>query len=437
MDPEPMADERNAPASHGDDSAATVDIAAERPSFYGHVLATAVLSGFFALAWFLVYELLSEFVWDNDFVVSTWWVYPLIILPFSLAVGFAVKYLDAPTSISGSPLDELTGDPQHIEWRKLPATVVMSLISLLAGAVVGPEGALGRFAAQIAAWYGQRFYVPAAMRGRLVFASAASAYNGLLENPIFTAVLAGDMARGTPGIWTSMPANLMGGAIGFAIFQLLGGAGVADFLQLGPVPEGAIGDVLWVMGFALVGMLLAVFAGLSMQIAGTAFARLDGRPVTRALVAGLVLSSVGLAAPILLFSGETQIGQILDDPSSYGFWALVALALAKLVLLAISFKSGFLGGPTFPIIFAATCIALAIDQIVPAVPFVLVEAGVLAGALMTMFRTPLMVVLLTSFFLGANTELVAMIVAAVVMVVVLLPFVESGIASARAKRGAS
>jgi small-conductance mechanosensitive channel len=236
--------------------------------------------------------------------------------------------------MSGSPLDELTGDPRHIEWRKLPATVVMSLISLLAGAVVGPEGALGRFAAQIAAWYGERFRVPVSMRGRLVFASAASAYNGLLENPVFTAVLAGDMARGTPGIWASMSSNLLGGAIGFAIFQLLGGVGVADFLDLGPVPEGSFGDVLWVMGFAIVGMLLAVFAALSMQVAQRAFSRLDGQPVTRALVAGAIFSLVGLAAPILLFSGETQIKEILDEPSAYGFAALVALALAKIVLLA-------------------------------------------------------------------------------------------------------
>jgi len=404
------------------------------PSFFGHVIVTAFASGLFALVWFVAYELLDALVWDSDFVSSTWWIYPLIILPFSLLVGLAIKHLDAPTSMSGSPLDELTGDPREIEWRKLPATVLMSLVSLFSGAVVGPEGALGRFAAQIAAWYGERVKVPVAMRGRLVFASAASAYNGLLENPVFTAVLAGDMARGTPGIWASIPSNLLGGAIGFAIFQLLGGQGVADFLDLGPMPDGAIGDVLWVMAFAILGMCLAIFAGISLQVAQAAFGRLDGQPVTRALVAGVILSIVGLTAPILLFSGETQIDEILADPSSYGVIALVGLALAKVMLLAVSFKSGFLGGPTFPVIFAATTLALAVNELVPHLPFVLVEAGVLAGALMAMFRTPLMVVLLTSFFLAANTELAAMIVAAVVTIVIILPIVEERLMHLQARR---
>lgn len=410
---------------------------ADRPVFYAHVIVTAFTSAVFALVWFVGYQLVDALIWDSDLVGSNGWIVPVIILSFSLAVGLGIRYLDAPTSISGSPLDEMTGDPRHIDWRKLPVTVLQSLTSLFSGAVVGPEGALGRFAAQIAAWYGERFEVPVALRGRLVFASAAAAYNGLMQNPIFTAVLAGDMARQTSGIWPSMTANLLGGGIGFAVFTLLGGYGLADFLGLGAVPEGTLGDSFWVVGFAIVGMALAVFTGLSLQVAGVVFARLDGRPVTRALVGGVVLSVVGLLAPILLFSGESAIHDVVDDPAAYGFWVLLGMALAKVVLLAVSFKTGFLGGPIFPAIFAATSVSLAFSLVLTDLPFVLIEAGVLAGTLTAMFRTPLMVVLLTAFFLGANTELVAMIVAAVVTVSMFMPIVERQLrAMGTGRRGA-
>jgi hypothetical protein len=93
-----------------------------------------------------------------------------------------------------------------------------------------------------------------------------------------------------------------------------------------------------------------------------------------------------------------------------------------------------MGGPTFPVIFAATCVALAINAIIPDHPFVFIEAGVLGGALMSLFRTPLMVVLLTSFFLGADTELVALVVISVVTVVALLPIVEGRAKAAQASR---
>ena len=43
------------------------------------------------------------------------------------------------------------------------------------------------------------------------------------------------------------------------------------------------------------------------------------------------------------------------------------MALVKLALLAVAFKSGFLGGPTFPAIFASVCVALAISQLAPGV----------------------------------------------------------------------
>jgi H+/Cl- antiporter ClcA len=124
----------------------------------------------------------------------------------------------------------------------------------------------------------------------------------------------------------------------------------------------------------------------------------------------------------------------MADPAGYGFWVLLAMAAAKLVLLAVSFKSGFLGGPTFPVIFAATSVALAVVTVLPELPFVVVEAGILAGALMALFRTPLMVVLLTSFFLGANTDLVALIVISVVTVTVIMPFVEARLQAAQARR---
>ena len=433
-----MADDPTTDETPTDESTTGIDVTAppagDSPRFYGHVVVVALTSGFFALIWFIVYSALDELIWDNELVATYWWLPPLIIMGFSLAVGLVVRYLHAPTSMEGSLLDEMTGDPTNIKWRRLPVTVLQSLISLLAGAVVGPEGALGRFAGMIAEWYSERLHVPMALRGRLVFAAASSAYNGLLANPLFTAILGVDVARKSSAVWSALPSNLLGGAIGFAVFYHLGSTGIADFFGLEAVPTMTAADMLWAVPWALVGMAMAIFAGLSMQVVQAAFSRLADRPVARSLVAGVILSLVSLAAPILLFSGEHEIEEIVADPSGYGFWLLLAMAAAKLVLLAISLKSGYLGGPTFPVIFAATCVALASNIVFPEQPFVFIEAGVLAGALMTLFRTPLMVILLTAFFLGAGADVVALIVISVVTVIVVLPVVEARLKAAQARR---
>jgi H+/Cl- antiporter ClcA len=45
---------------------------------------------------------------------------------------------------------------------------------------------------------------------------------------------------------------------------------------------------------------------------------------------------------------------VLSNPAQYGALMLVFFGILKLVMLALSFKSGYIGGSTFPILFAAT-----------------------------------------------------------------------------------
>ena len=113
------------------------------------------------------------------------------------------------------------------------------------------------------------------------------------------------------------------------------------------------------------------------------------------------------------------------------------MALVKLALLAVAFKSGFLGGPTFPAIFASVCVALAISLIVPGVSAVVLIGGIMAGFLTVLFKAPLMVVLLTVVMLQADPQLTALIVLAVAAVLVALPYVTAALAALRARRGSA
>ena len=59
---------------------------------------------------------------------------------------------------------------------------------------------------------------------------------------------------------------------------------------------------------------------------------------------------------------------IIADPEQYGVAILLLLAVLKPLLLGLSFKSGYLGGPIFPVMFACTMLGLAIHVIFPDVP---------------------------------------------------------------------
>ena len=394
---------------------------------YVHVIVVAIIGALSVLAWLLVFELGNRLFWENQWMVANPWLFPAVCLPFSLAVGLLVKHRHAPTNLDESLMDSLAGDVARIEWRALPVNVVMAWVSLFSGAVLGPEGGIGGIGSKIAIRYAEKVGIPVEERSRLVFSTLASAYNGLVANPLFTAVLGTELIGDTAARAKNLPANLIGGTIGFLVFYAVGSTGLTNYLHLPPGDSIGPTDVALVVPMALVGLGLGlVLAGL-FRVAAAWLGRLDGREVERALVCGLIFSAVGIVAPILLFSGETQVQEVVADPVRYGPWLLIAMALVKLALLAVAFKGGFLGGPTFPAIFASTCVALAVSQLLPGPRVDVLIAGVMAGFLMTLFHAPLMVILLTIVMLQAPPDLAALVVLAVATVMVAQPAVVAAV----------
>jgi len=136
------------------------------------------------------------------------------------------------------------------------------------------------------------------------------------------------------------------------------------------------------------------------------------------VAAGIVIAVVCYFLPELLFSGEAQIHAIIQDPAAFGIGMLLLLAILKLVLLALSFKGGFLGGPVFPILFASTMVGLALSLAVPGIPvgiFVLcIEAAAIAFAL----GAPLTAILLVVVVSTPSPSLTALVVTSAVTALV-------------------
>ena len=401
---------------------------------YFHVIVVSFLGGFLVLGWFVLYEALNKLIWENGFVTAHAWMFPVICLPFALVVGLLVKYAKAPSNLDGSMLDSLTGDVMHLKWKDLPQTVATSLASLFSGAVLGPEGAIGNLASKVAALYCDLLRIPADRRPKLVFASVASGYNGLLENPIFAAVLGTEVAETKQQGLSTLPASLIGGAIGYGIFKLLHESGFLGFLHLPPVQSYTLWYALLMVPLALLGLVLALFTAVFMRVATGFFGRFKERVVLRALVAGVIFSVVGVLAPVMMFSGETQVQTVIKGAAGYGIAVLLVMAVAKLALLAVGFRSGYLGGPTFPLIFASTAVALALNLAFPGVPVAIFVAGIMAGAVYVLFRTPLMVVLLTGFMLNEGATMMALIVLAIATVMIVTPPLQKRIAARQAAR---
>ncbi len=135
----------------------------------------------------------------------------------------------------------------------------------------------------------------------------------------------------------------------------------------------------------------------------------------RAAGAGVVVGIVGLFVPDLLFSGENQIHAIVADPARYGVAMLVLLAVLKPVLLGLSFKSGYLGGPIFPVLFSCTMLGLALNLIFPSVPTSILVTCIEGPAVALALSAPLTAVILVSVVGTSGPDSVALVVLATVV----------------------
>jgi H+/Cl- antiporter ClcA len=361
-----------------------------------------LLYGFVAIAftagWLWVYDWLNTAIWSNEFVTSHAWTIPVGVVFFSLLVGLAQKYLRAPTVIGGG-FTELMREGDHAKRASstFAGALLSSFCSLLSGASVGPEGPLAFLIQDITSWLNEKLKVAEDTGFGLTVAALASAFNGIVGSPVFTAVFATEFqVGGTELSFAFLAWNLLAGAIGYLFFTLLHLPVFAQYIPFTPISTLTLAYVAYAILLGLLGSLLAIFIGACFQFFGTMMAKFGDRVLLRTLVAGMIIAVVVTFVPEVMFAGARQIFPMINDPARYGVWLLLLFALLKILLLALSFKSGYLGGPIFPTLFAATMVALALHLLFLSVPLSILVLCIESAAVGLLLGAPLTAILLVA-----------------------------------------
>src|SRR5215470_181103 len=362
------------------------------------VILLALVAIVFTAVWLGAYKLLNNAIWNNSFVTSNAWVFPIGVLFFSLLVGLVQKYLRAPTVINGGAFESMKGgDHKQADYTTFPGALLSSFFSLLSGASVGPEGPLAFLVQDITAWMSEKLKVAEESKLGLSMAALASAYNGIVGSPLFTGVLATEFQVGGKELGIAFLAwNLLAGVIGYFFFTLLGLPVFAKYIPFTPISTLKPAYALYAILLGLVGVLVALLLAASFQVFGRIMGRFGDRVVLRALAAAVVIAIVGYFFPEVRFAGETQIFPMIQNPAAYGVGLLLLFALLKILLLGLSFKSGYLGGPTFPALFSCTMVAMALSLIFPTVPVSILVVCIESATVGLLLSAPLSAILLVA-----------------------------------------
>jgi H+/Cl- antiporter ClcA len=381
-----------------------------RPKIW-QIIFIGLVAIIFTSVWLLGYQYLNAIIWKNGFVEANRWTLPAGVMVFSFLIGLCGIYLRAPNVIRGGISESMTGNEAESDYKTFPGTLLSSYFSLFSGASIGPEGSLGFLIMEISSFVREKLRI--AKEGALGFdmAALASAYNGIIGNPLFTAIFATEFNVGKKDAMTFVTWNLLAGVIGFFFYSLLGLNSFMSILALPQITEITAFYVIVAVILGVLGSFVAILMGLAMQGVGNVMdAIFKERFMIRVLSAGIIISAVCYFFPELMFSGDSEIFAIIANPAEFGIFFLLILAVLKVLLLALSFKSGFLGGPIFPTLFACTMIGLALSLAFPEIPVGLFVMCIEVAVITLALGAPLTAILLVAIVGMTNLNILPLLV---------------------------
>jgi H+/Cl- antiporter ClcA len=352
----------------------------------------------------------------------TWWPLPLLALA-GLLVGLTIRYL--PGKGGESPADGFQpgrGAPSPIE---LPSIFLAALAGLSLGVVIGPEaplialgGGLGVCAIRLASRD-----VPPRTESVVAAAGSFGAISTLLGSPLLGAFLLME-ASGLAGATMALVLvpGLVAAGVGSLIFVGLDSwTGLGTFSLVIPDLPAVGSPTIAEFGWAIAIGLAAAIVGTGIRMLAL-FLRphIEPRTVLLTPVAGLAIAGLAIgfaeatdkSSSLVLFSGQSALGPVLDNATSYSVGTLVLLIICKGLAYGVALSS-FRGGPIFPAMFLGAVGGVALSHL-PGLDMVAGAAMGIGAMTATMLKLPMTSVLLaTLLLLSSGLDAMPLVIIAV------------------------
>ncbi len=362
------------------------------------LLYTALLGAIVgAIVWgFLrVMNLGIDFVWGYIPSLTNFPLYTLCVCSVGgLLIGlYKKKFGDRPEELSAviGTVKKTGGYPYHNVF----STIGSALFPLIMGASIGPEAGLTGVIAGLCTWVGDKLKRFKREVEELTAIGLSATLGTIFRSPMFGFIEPIESDKDTTLPKTTKIVLYIAAILSsFGVFILLsklfgGGAGMEGMEAENIPPE----QYLYAVLFILVGIAAGYLFFMFKKLTGTLAKHFEKYVVLRAAVGGVLLGIAGTFLPLTMFSGEHQIGEVMEDMGTIGAVMLIVISVVKLLLTNICIDSGLKGGHFFPVIFCGVSLGCAMS-LLTGVNAVFCAAAVTAALVGHTLKKPLATVLL-------------------------------------------
>jgi H+/Cl- antiporter ClcA len=337
-----------------------------------------------------------------------WWV--AVTGGAGVLVGVLRRVLRVPAKLPGT-VAELK--EQRVEPSTVPGAIAVSLVSLVGGASLGPEDALGKMGGGLGTWLSQRRNLGDDLQQTNTLSGISGAFGGLLASPILATILVLEVAPLKVRRFAEVLfASLLSSSVAFAIYYAIAGS---TFVDIFAVPSYTYED--WHLAAAIpLGVVAGALALITVVVIGVMTkltAPLAKWPILRPVIGGVLFGLVAVVLPLTLFTGTDQIPVVIDDGAALGAGLLIAVVFAKMIVFAASQTTGFIGGPFLVMLFIGGTAGTAAHVLIPGLPEGLAFTTMFAALPGALVSAPFSLILLAALTTQIGTLQTAPVAVAV------------------------
>ena len=321
-----------------------------------------------------------------------WWV--AVTASAGLVIGLLRWLMRLPYTTAGLIADL---QEEYVNPRLIPGILLVSTASLVGGASLGPEKALGTIGGGLGQWMSAKRHLGDEGRKITTLSGMAGFFGGLFSSPLIVAMLIIEVARpGGPRLTKVLVTSILSASISFGIYFAIAGT---VFLGLYEVPAYSYEDwnLLAAVGIGLLAAVVSILLGLAVAGSVTFFDKLKLPDVVKSVIGGVLFGAIGVILPLTMMTGTDQLDVVLTEGTALGLSLVVILAIAKIITMAVSLGSGFVGGPIFPTMFIGGSSGVALHLAIPSLPLGLTFTCMLAAVVGGFVSAPFAMVLFAVF----------------------------------------
>ena len=320
-----------------------------------------------------------------------WWL--AVTAGAGLLVGALRVLLRVPEKMGGTiaALREARVEPTTV-FR----AVAVSLVSLVGGASLGPEAALGEMGGGFGTWISARRKLDEKTSATNTLSAIGASFGGMLSSPVLATSLVVEVARPRlERLSAVLFAVLLSSTVAFAVYYPIAGS---TFLGVYRLPPFAYKD--WQLAAAiplgLVAGALALTTIVAIGLLKKLTAPLAERTILRSTLGGIAFGLLGIALPLTMFTGTDQLTDVIHDGAALGAGLIIAMVFAKILAFAICESTGFIGGPILVLLFIGGTAGIATHLVVPGIPEGLAFATMFAAILGSIMSAPFTLIVLAA-----------------------------------------